>query len=91
MPLTDPYRSTVRERLRRVIGDDSALEALMAELPATDGDAPATNDFVRAEISSLRTEMHQAIGAAQMRLLAILLPFIVAVNAVMVGLVANVK
>ena len=84
MPLTDPHRATVREKLRPVIADDSALEALMTQFPATDGDSPATKDFVRAEIH-----------AATVRTLAIMITAMIALNGITVGvlstMIANVK
>jgi len=79
MPLTEPHRTTVCDRLRPVIADDSALEALMSLLPATDGDSPATKDFVRAEIHD-----------ATVRILAIMITAMIALNGITVGLVAGV-
>jgi hypothetical protein len=69
----------VREKLRPVIADDGALEALMNQFPATDGDSPATKDFVRAEIHD-----------ATVRILTIMITAMIALNGVTVGLVAGV-
>lgn len=77
MPLTEPHRTTVRERLRPVIADDSALEALMSQLPASDADTPATKDFVRAEIH-----------AATVRTLAIMITAMIALNGITIGILA---
>jgi hypothetical protein len=78
MPLTEPHRTTVRDRLRPVIADDSALEALMSLLPATDGDSPATRDFVRAEIH-----------AATVRTLTIMITAMIALTGVTVGVLST--
>jgi hypothetical protein len=98
MPLTDPRRATVRERLRPLIADDAALDALMTQFPASAAEAPATKtdlalleSSLRVDLANLETRLTDKINGVQMRLLAILLPFIVAVNAIMVALVANLR
>ena len=67
-----PPSSTVRRKLRPVIGDDSALEALMSQFPATDGrlrprrrrtSPPPRNSSAASAPSSraeLRTEIREA-------------------------------
>ncbi|HEV7719637.1 MAG TPA: hypothetical protein VGO60_00045 [Iamia sp.] len=102
MSLTDPHRATVREKLRPVIDDDSALDALMSQFPASPSDAPATKtdlslleasfDVKMARLETRLTDrISDKIEGLQTRLLAILLPFIVAMNAIMVTIVANMK
>ncbi|HMJ78487.1 MAG TPA: hypothetical protein VK507_21060 [Iamia sp.] len=94
MPLTDPHRATVREKLRPVIDDDSALEALMSQFPASPSDAPATKtDLTLLEASldvklaQLENRLTDRISDSQMKLLAILLSFTAAYLAIAVGAV----
>jgi hypothetical protein len=94
MPLTDPHRSTVRRKLRPVIGDDSALEALMSQFPASPSDAPATKTdlatteaTLKVELAQLETRLTDKMQDAQMKLLAILLSFTAAYLAIAVGAV----
>lgn len=91
MPLTDPHRATVREKLRPVIDDDSALDALMSQFPASSSDRPVTEAVLDVKLAQLETRLSDKIGAVQMRIFAILLPFIAAMNAIMVALVAGLK
>ena len=100
MFLTDPQRATVREKLRPVIDDDQALDALMSQFPASPSDAPATRTDLALAEAALRTELVQLelgivekltdkIHDVEVRMLAILLPFTVAVMAIAVGLAAG--
>lgn len=70
----------------------------LTEFPASVADAPATKtdlalleSSLRVDMANLETRLTDKINGVQMRLLAILLPFIVAVNAIMVALVANLR
>ena len=58
MALSQKHRSTIYQRLEPILGEEEA-EALLAQFPGNDLEELATKEFVRAEISDLRTEMHQ--------------------------------
>jgi hypothetical protein len=58
MTLSQKHRSTIYQRLEPILGEEEA-EALLAQFPGSDLDELATKELVRAEISDLRTEMHQ--------------------------------
>ena len=60
VPLSVADRIEVRSGLASVIGERGA-EALVNALPSA-GDELATKDFVRAEISVVRTEMAEEFG-----------------------------
>jgi len=56
--LSQKHGSTIYQRLEPILGADEA-EALLGQFPDHDLDEVATKEFVRAEISEIRTEMHQ--------------------------------
>ncbi len=56
MALSAKHRSTIYERLSPMLGEEE-VEALLSQFPARDLDEPVTKEFVRAEISGVRTEM----------------------------------
>lgn len=66
MALSQKHRSVLFEYLSPRVGEE-VTEALMAELPARDGDELVTKDFLRAELAELRTEMHSGLAAVQSR------------------------
>lgn len=62
MALTERNRNALDQGLTRTIGDEEAVEAMLAQFPTRDVDEPATQDFVRAEIAGLRAEMVQGFA-----------------------------
>jgi hypothetical protein len=46
--LTERNRNALYQGLTRTIGDEEAVEAMLAQFPAHDLDEPATKDFVMA-------------------------------------------
>jgi hypothetical protein len=91
MSLTDPHRATVRERLRPVIADDQALDALMSQFPASPSDVPVTKAVLDAtlelRLAELEVRLTDKMQDWQMKLLAILLSFTAAYLAIAVGAV----
>ena len=63
MALTERNRHALYQGLTRTIGDEEAVEAMVAQFPARDVDEPATNDFVRAEIAGLEARMGHRFDA----------------------------
>ena len=84
MPLTDPHRATVREKLRPVIADDEALDDLMSQFPASPSDAPAT----KTDLTILAADLHTEIRDASIRILTVMITAMIALNGITVGLVA---
>ena len=73
MALSEKHRSSIYQGLLQFLGEEEA-QALLSQFPARDLDEPVTKEFVRAEISEvrselrteiadLRSEMHQGFGA----------------------------
>lgn len=56
MALSSAHRSSLYHSLAPLVGADEAT-ALLDQFPASDLDAPATKDFVRAESAVLRQEI----------------------------------
>lgn len=54
-PLVEPHRRHLRDTLAATMPPEGA-DAVLAALPASEADMPATKDFVRAEIRDLRAE-----------------------------------
>lgn len=61
MALSQMHRPSLYLSLSTVVGTEEA-EALLEAFPASDRDLPATQDFVRSEVATLRGEMHHEIG-----------------------------
>lgn len=61
MALSQKHRAALYEHFAPSLGDE-VTEALLSEFPAGDGDEPVTKEYLRAEMSELRVEMHQLIG-----------------------------
>ena len=59
MALTERNRNALYQGLTRTIGDEEAVEAMLAQFPARDIDEPATKDFVRAEIAGLEQRLRK--------------------------------
>jgi len=57
--LTERNRNALYQGLTRTIGDEEAVEAMLAQFPARDVDEPATKDFVRAEIAGLEQRLRK--------------------------------
>lgn len=57
MALTERNRNVLYQGLTRTIGDEEAVEAMLSQFPAGDGDKLATESFVRTEIAQLETRM----------------------------------
>jgi hypothetical protein len=73
MALSEKHRSSIYQGLLQFLGEEEA-QALLSQFPARDLDEPVTKEFVRAEISEVRSElrteiadlrsaMHQGFGA----------------------------
>jgi hypothetical protein len=60
--LTAKHRSTLYTKLAPIVGDEEAIEALLAQFPAREADEPITRDFLRAELESLRSELKADIA-----------------------------
>lgn len=56
MALSQKHRSSLYQHLAPIVGEEEA-EALLSQFPSNDLDVPATKDFVRAEIATVRTEI----------------------------------
>ncbi|CAN5209884.1 hypothetical protein BH20ACT3_BH20ACT3_01510 [soil metagenome] len=61
MALSQKHRTALFTKLAPLVGEEET-EAMLAEFPSNDLDAPATKDFVRAEVGQLRTEFRHEIG-----------------------------
>ena len=56
MARSEKYRSRFYEHFVEHVGEEAA-EAMLAQFPARDSDAPATKDHVRATAADLRSEI----------------------------------
>jgi hypothetical protein len=65
--LTTRHRSSIYRTLSPLIGEEEA-EALLSQFPARELDEPVTKEFVRAEIATLRGELHTEIAAVRTEL-----------------------
>ena len=89
------HRSTLYEMLIPVVGDEEAVEDLLAQFPLRDQDEPITKDFLRAEIADIRTEiatvrteLQEQINAASNRMVTWLISLVaigVTINAALLG------
>lgn len=57
MALTERNRNALYQGLTRTIGDEEAVEAMLSQFPAGEGDKLATESFVRTEIAGLEARM----------------------------------
>ena len=60
MALSQKHRVALYQHFAPSLGDE-VTEALLSEFPAGDGDELVTKEYLRAEMSELRVEMHQLI------------------------------
>jgi len=58
---SDKSRSAIYQGLSRII-DEEAVQDMLTQFPSASADKPASEEFVRAEISGLRTEMTTEIS-----------------------------
>lgn len=56
MALSEKHRSSIYRTLSPMLGEEEA-EALLSQFPARELDEPVTQEFVRAEIAGVRTEI----------------------------------
>ena len=56
MALTHKHRAALYEGLSGIV-DEEAVDEMLAYFPTRDGDEPINRDFLRAEMSDLRTEL----------------------------------
>lgn len=89
MPLTDPHRSTVRERLRPVIGDDSALDALMSQLPFDEAHEPVTKEYLRSMDIATKDFVRAEVREASNRTLTVMVTAMIALNGITVGVLST--
>ena len=62
MAMSEKHRSSIYRTLSPMLGEEEA-EALLSQFPSRDLDEPVTQAFVRAEITSVRLELHTEIGS----------------------------
>ncbi len=62
MALTEQHRHTLYQGLTRTIGDEEAVAAMLSQFPAGENDRLATESFVLAVETRLRTEMVQGFS-----------------------------
>ncbi len=68
MSLTAKSRSAILQGLSTVIPESEAVEEMLANFAARDADEGATKEFIRAEVSGLRSEMTSDISALRVEL-----------------------
>jgi len=61
MSLTEKTRSPLFRGLRTVVDDEEAVAEMLTNLDSRNLDDLATKDFVRAEVSGLRADMHAEV------------------------------
>ena len=69
MSLSERNRSSLYQRLCTIIEDEEAVDEMLSHFPARDVDEPATKDFVRAEVATLRADMRSDFHAETQRLI----------------------
>lgn len=62
MTLDAAHRASIYEKLRPILGDEDA-NALMSEFPAVEAQELVTKDFLRAELSDLRSDLRAELHA----------------------------
>jgi hypothetical protein len=62
MALDAAHRASIYEKLRPILGDEDA-NALMSEFPAVEAHELVTKDFLRAELSELRSDLRAELHA----------------------------
>jgi hypothetical protein len=62
--LSSKHSSSIYQGLAPIVGEEE-VEALLSQFPSRDLDEPVTKEFVRAEISDVRTELHTEIAAVR--------------------------
>ena len=62
MSLSQRSRTALFLGLTELIADEEAVEEMLSHFPSRDLDEPVTKEFLRAEISGLRAEMHAMGG-----------------------------
>jgi hypothetical protein len=61
MALSEKHRSSIYQGLLQFLGEEEA-QALLSQFPARDLDEPVTKEFVRAEISDVRSQLRAEIA-----------------------------
>jgi hypothetical protein len=61
MALTHKHRTALYEGLSGIV-DEEAVDEMLAYFPTRDGDEPINRDFLRAEMSDLRTELRSEMS-----------------------------
>lgn len=64
MALSHRHRNAIYLGLREIIGDEEA-EALLSQFPLDELHEPATKEFVRAELSGLRSDLMAQINGVR--------------------------
>ena len=67
MALTHKHRSALYEGLSGIV-DEEAVDEMLAYFPTRGGDEPINRDFLRAEMSDLRTELRTEMSDMETRL-----------------------
>ena len=67
MALTHKHRAALYEGLSGIV-DEEAVDEMLAYFPTRDGDEPINRDFLRAEMSDLRTELRGEMSDMETRL-----------------------
>ena len=86
MALTQKDRSALYEGLISVV-DEEAVEAMLSNFPMHDIDELVTKDFLRAELSELRSELRSELTGLQVRLIRWNVGTFIAFAAVMIAAV----
>ena len=70
MALTERSRNKIYETFNALIDDEQAVDEMLSYFPARDVEEPVTKDFLRAELASLRTDLHDELRKLQARMVA---------------------
>lgn len=82
MALSERHRAVLYRRLSSLVDDEEAVGEMLSYFPAREGEEPASKDLVRAEVASLRADLHAEVNRMIM--------WSVGVNAGLLGLVITV-
>jgi hypothetical protein len=83
MSLSERNRAALYHGLCTVIDDEEAVDEMLSHFPARDAEEPATKDFVRAEVATLRADMRTDFHSETQRLIL----WFVGANTTMLGIV----
>ena len=67
MALTHKHRTALYEGLSGIV-DEEAVNEMLAYFPTREGDEPINRDFLRAELSDLRSELRGEMSDLEARL-----------------------